>query len=107
MAYTPIANGVISEFDISLITGIEKLAFKTNSSIFPNPTSSKITVTPTKGNNFKFLQVFSVNGAIVIEENLAKNDFFTLDVSALKCGIYLLKLITNNGTYETYKFEKY
>jgi hypothetical protein len=103
---TPIANGIISEFDISLMTGIKYIDKELMSYVYPNPTSDKISFKLEKNNVYKNYQVFSMNGSIVFSGLIPKINYFTIDVSSLKPGIFLLKLINGNGTYETFKFEK-
>jgi alpha-amylase len=73
--------------------------------IYPNPTHSTLyvelnTATQLNGN----WQISDLNGRIVLE-NKTSTGQFSIDVSLLNAGIYLLKL-EENGTLYTQKFVK-
>ena len=60
-------------------------------SAFPNPTTGQITI-ELKANPVSFWSLFDAKGSIVISQNQAITDRFTLDLAGLTPGIYSLVL---------------
>jgi len=92
---------------ISTITGtslgIESVLFKddANITVFPNPGNNNITINaPTL---VKGIKVINTLGQICIIQSGFSN---TLDISQLKSGIYILKILQDNGTSSTKRFIK-
>ncbi len=83
---------------------------KTNQILaFPNPSSSSLNILlPTSfvESNVK-LQIIDFNGVVIIENRntKTKQQLQTIDISILKQGVYLLRVISNN-TVKTIKFIK-
>jgi hypothetical protein len=72
--------------------------------IVPNPASSKFALSlPNADNNAK-LEVFDVLGKKLLTKNLNKMTS-TIDVSKWNSGVYLIRVITDNGT-QTKRFIK-
>lgn len=103
---TTTGNGdiLISEFNISNTpVSLNERADYRNNSIYPNPFVNTINV---QGFSEKAkYEVFDVSGKLVME-NLIKSDQNVVNLSNLKSGIYLFKIINNNGDYETFKVIK-
>ena len=64
--------------------------------IYPNPTQSNIIVV-TEKSNMQSLQLYSLNGLLVLDQKVEGNSS-EIDLSALRSGIYLLKINTDKGT---------
>lgn len=70
-----------------------------NINVFPNPTNGIFNVNITKTGNAKsIIEVYNINGALVQSTTTAQNNN-TLDLSGNPAGIYLIKVIVNNKTY--------
>lgn len=66
-------------------------------SVFPNPVQNYLQINCTPNENLKALQVFDVNGEIVLERKPQEYSHLTnIDVSKFVNGIYLCKLIYQN-----------
>ncbi len=63
-------------------------------SIYPNPTQDFLQIVSKSG--VKSYLIVSVDGKILVENQLEVNAAFTIDFSTLKTGIYFLMLQTNN-----------
>ena len=62
-------------------------------SIFPNPAKDQITVTYTSSKKKKIhVKLFNMQGEIVLEKINFNEHVFTLDISSLKKGMYLMEL---------------
>lgn len=83
-----------SAYTTTSIRDIETTSLK----LYPNPAGKTITLSDL--NTFAgetLVSIFSLNGQLVYEENVYFNSSLTLDVSSLKSGTYLLKMISNEG----------
>ena len=70
---------------------------------YPNPVDEWLNV-PTKGVRTD-IQVFDLNGSLILSETVSEKEVHKLNVSSLKAGIYLLSVC--NGTEKfNYKFIK-
>ncbi len=63
--------------------------------IFPNPTSKNISVV-LNGLNIKHYMIYDIQGRLVINQDEI-NSNFDIDLSNINSGVYLLKLITDEG----------
>jgi hypothetical protein len=72
---------------------------KNELNIFPNPTNNYITV---DGKDLKIIELINIQGLVVIRLNDIKNKE-TIDLQDLPKGIYLIKVLFNNGTIATEK----
>lgn len=78
------------------------------SGIFPNPVNSELNITVNSPMNEKIiLQISDMNGKIVIQRSsvagIGSNTIST-DVSALRNGIYVIKVLSSSGETATGKF---
>ncbi len=81
----------ISENNLPQISGIK---------IFPNPTNEIVYVSLENGwRKSKTIQVMDINGQIVMEENVSsfQNIFYSLNLSELSSGIYVVRVLDNDG----------
>lgn len=58
--------------------------------LFPNPTTGRLNITPQNG--FKEVQIYATSG-----QQVMKATNHELNISSLPAGIYLVKIISNNG----------
>lgn len=66
----------------------------TSMKLFPNPAQKTITLSGMNTSNGEMLvRIYSLNGQLVFQENPIFSSTITLDVSPMKSGTYLLKLI--------------
>ena len=64
-----------------------------NIKIYPNPVTDRLYLS---NNDFiKNISIFDLNGKQVLNKNL---DFQYVDVSTLKSGVYLVKILLNNSS---------
>ena len=76
--------------------GIDNVDKNSSISIFPNPTNGKITV---RGEGINKLVVMNIQGQIINEyKNNQKLNDIIIDLSSNSYGVYLIKIITKNGT---------
>ncbi len=66
--------------------------------IYPNPARDYTNIL-LPGNSFDQLQLMDLNGRLVLEKNISSNTELHLDVSGLKCGIYLISLLGDTKIY--------
>jgi hypothetical protein len=88
-----------SSFARSTYTTTSARDIKTTSlKLYPNPAGKTIALsdinTPAGETQ---VSIFSMNGQLVFKENVSFSSSVTLDVSSLKSGAYLLKIISNEG----------
>jgi serine protease AprX len=94
----------------ALVNFIEHLESENWASIYPNPTSDKLTVLvsdPAEDPQMDF-RLFNSNGQLMLTSNLSiswQNNRYILDVSTLPRGIYVLNLQSNKN-YSQLKFAK-
>lgn len=71
-------------------------------SIYPNPASNQLNVVAT-GNAFEIKNtlIYTLTGQKVLESNAS-----TIDISRLNTGIYIVNVVTDNGTIHTQKLIK-
>ncbi|HJW29591.1 MAG TPA: T9SS type A sorting domain-containing protein, partial [Saprospiraceae bacterium] len=79
-------------------------------SVFPNPVSQQLFIDCKEhpliaDRNPGACQLWDNNGMFILEQNLA-DPLTTLNLSSLPEGIYILKLIRNQTTIQTFKIIK-
>jgi hypothetical protein len=75
---------------------VEKIHRELTFSMFPNPTKGRIMIE--LENDVNSIQVIDVTGKILIAENKISAGNKLMNLSALKAGVYFLKLDTENGS---------
>lgn len=71
--------------------------------LFPNPTHEQITISNTQNIDIETIKIYNILGSLVkrlIPDKISK---FSINLSSLNSGIYLLKLETSNGNNKTHK----
>jgi hypothetical protein len=102
-AYTegPISNGKAYAFNLE---NLSTPSFeKSDISVFPNPTTSTITVQNSSLIQPKSYELFSITGKLLQSSSLENN---TISLEKFQSGIYFLKIGFDNGLFETHKIIK-
>lgn len=73
--------------------------------LYPNPTRGKVTITG-MGNGYTALQVFGADGREQLSMELTGESKVSIDASAFQRGIYLIRLVGENGQVNNLKFLK-
>ncbi len=74
-------------------SGINEAAADRKFTIYPNPTTGKLTV-ERDGELISNIEVANLLGAVVLQPKLQQN---TIDISVLPAGMYILNITTQNG----------
>jgi len=82
-------------------TSIKEVNIKNDVKLYPNPSSNNLTI---EASQSAVIEITNIQGQLV-NTITATGNKTNLDVSALPCGVYLIKLITANGA-EVRKFVK-
>jgi len=91
--------------DVSIITtGVSNTANENQLTIFPDPASSKITVSGM--HNATQIQVFNTVG-VCVKKQAVNNVSVTLDISSFAPGTWLIMIRNADGSYVTRPFTKY
>jgi hypothetical protein len=75
-----------------------------NISIYPNPTTTTINLVSTEISDFE-LSILDITGK-VIKTGRMSDQTFTIDVSDLSSGMYMLRLVSQEGASKVVKFVK-
>ncbi|WP_179320452.1 chondroitinase-B domain-containing protein [Winogradskyella helgolandensis] len=86
------------EFFGSQVLSVSDADFQNNVSIYPNPTKSNLTIKVLNETEIEFVKVFSIDGRLIMNrETNFINSEFSMDVSTIPSGTYILKLGSLNG----------
>lgn len=86
----------------SPVATVQPQWFRTQTVVFPNPTSDRITVLMPEFNDQKaFWQLFSSTGRLILDRRMKKE--LNVDVSQLPSGMYFWTLESQNGRLESGK----
>ena len=85
-------SGHVRVFDLSALLSIEEFTQPTFS-LFPNPASTQITIDIPQGTVLEKATIYNHLGQLVMT---SKNE--TLDTSTLSKGMYIVEVLTNQGT---------
>ncbi len=72
--------------------------------LYPNPATEKITLQTSDGSKLGQISVFDVMGNLVLNLQPFQTSIFSLDLTSLSSGIYILKL-SNENTTQIKRFE--
>jgi hypothetical protein len=98
-------KGNVSSGNPIKFTGINDVSIQSGIKIFPNPTSKQLTVQTPENSDFD-VTIANVQGIKLGTYRFKDTSLFTLDVSSLTAGIYLLTVRDRNGLRKTLKFQK-
>jgi hypothetical protein len=84
-----------------IIDGINSKAINSNFKVYPNPVSGALFVQPRKSVDEGFtIEIFSMKGELVKTECVdGSTNIYQIDVSSLKTGIYILRMVSVSGNY--------
>ena len=93
--------GEAEDYTINIVPFLATQSFSQNAiAMYPNPTTSQVTIDLGKQMNLLSVGVYSLSGQQVIAENVNSNTTnHTLNVSRLATGVYMVKVITDSGTF--------
>ncbi|WP_051568682.1 aryl-sulfate sulfotransferase [Crocinitomix catalasitica] len=81
-------------------TGINDESFEIETSLYPNPAKNSITIAAS--DQFNSITIYNMIGAVVIEQFTTEKSIL-INTSQLQNGVYLSKLLFENGQYSTRK----
>jgi len=100
--------GLYCEDEVSITIQVQVQPFVTawdqEISIYPNPATTVLNLSSTEMMNFS-ISITDITGRVIMREKIM-DSFYTIDVSNLTSGIYLLCLETPEGASKTVKFVK-
>jgi len=82
---------------LSMITGIIDKPNESNINIYPNPAKNIITIETRELNNDRFIMIYSLSGQKIITQQIHDKKT-TIDISALKPGVYFVKYDSHSLT---------
>jgi uncharacterized repeat protein (TIGR01451 family) len=82
-----------STYNINVLLGLDEL--NSNVNIFPNPANDYLYITCNSGEGM--ITLFDLSGKEILKQEMVKN--FTLDISSLNAGIYMINIQTPLGNY--------
>lgn len=96
-----VATGTASKGDVIAKTSINKPLL----SVFPNPAASRVNVSLAGYKGTSDIKLFDINGKQVASYRTAEINS-SLDISKLTKGVYMLRIVTTDGTILTHKVIK-
>gem|GEM_PF-5353178 len=99
-----ITDNAAQSLDVQLVQGYDPETIVDESmqfSLYPNPVSDKLYIGSSE--HFSALEIYDVSGKLVLSKKSAVG---FVDVSMLKRGQYLLKMISDDGSVMQTKFVK-
>jgi hypothetical protein len=98
-------KGSVSAGHPVIFTGINNVFIQNGIKIFPNPTSKELTVQTPYRSDFD-VTIATVQGIKLRTYHFSGTSSFTIDISALTAGMYMLTLQDKTGSRKTVKFQK-
>lgn len=100
--------GLACEDEISIPIQVETNPFvpdwEYNVSIYPNPATTTLNLTSTGISDFE-LSILDITGKVIKTEKIS-DQTFTIDISDLASGMYMLRLVSTDGASKIVKFVK-
>jgi hypothetical protein len=88
------------EFNSDSTSNINTLNYSpTSFSCYPNPSNDFITLEINKAETIQFIELLDVTGKIIKQITGENNNKLTVDLSLLKSGLYLVRLISESGIH--------
>ncbi len=93
--------GEAEDYTINIVPFLGTQSFSNNSiAMYPNPTTSQVTIDLGKQMNLFSVGVYSLSGQQVLSENVNSSaSSHTLNVGRLAAGVYMVKVTTESGTF--------
>ncbi|MFZ4582381.1 MAG: T9SS type A sorting domain-containing protein, partial [Paludibacter sp.] len=86
---------------LSVTTAVDEVNFQ-NQLVYTNPVKDILFVEST--DIIKSVEVYDVSGKLILKKNIENNSKAELNTTNFQCGIYILKVIENNGREVNRKF---
>lgn len=102
--YRTTESNLLSEQE-SVIEELNLVKRTVEFSIVPNPSSSSIELIM-KDNRFKNVSITTIDGKMVYDKNVALTDKATIDVSRYANGVYIVNLLSEDGSLYSKKLIK-
>ena len=105
-----VSQGVQQLFDISVVIGLEESeTVSIDCSVFPNPSSEKLTLKMVESRHFNFqlmsFRLYNSNGILLLSNHISGNET-VIDMSQLLPATYILKIMHDNKEVKTFKIIK-
>jgi hypothetical protein len=65
--------------------------------IYPNPTKDILNIASTGDVKLTYIELINLNGTVVLKFNPQQTGFVNLNMTGLNPGIYILRLVSNQG----------
>jgi len=85
---------VLEEYTPDLTSATATFGIETDIQVFPNPTTGKVQIFTPNNEPVSRLEVFTIQGQKITSINFPESN--TVDLSGLKTGIYLIKLVIDS-----------
>jgi hypothetical protein len=99
-----IVQGVQQPYEISVVIGIPEVQVMKSVLLFPNPTVNEVVLSLNFSEGLHY-RVVDMKGALM-ESRIILSDQTIIDMSSYSSSTYLLELIQNNKTIQTYQIVK-
>lgn len=96
-------NSYCIDMDINPVFSISEQSMQNQIRIFPNPCSNRLNF-ETNNVDINQIKVYNLLGVLVYQTLNIKDKF--IEVSQLKNGFYVIKLLDKNGNFKAMKFQK-
>jgi hypothetical protein len=91
-------NQIVREIVYPIATSVETIQNTADISVFPNPSSGRISFNISGVNSQLFIEIYSVTGQRVYSTSFSTfNSQLSIDLTGQASGIYLYRVITENG----------
>ncbi|MBP6334611.1 MAG: T9SS type A sorting domain-containing protein [Bacteroidia bacterium] len=101
-----VTKGLQQPYEISIISGMDKVDILLTATIYPNPTASYITLDIADFELKKMTcELFTIQGVLIKKELLTKAQT-DIDMAGLSEGTYLLKILSASNEIKTFKIIK-
>lgn len=99
-----LTQGVIQPYEIYAILGIEETAIALEMAVYPNPTSSYLTLKTGDNADYSY-QLYDIQGRIIENKKVTTNNT-TISMEALPTATYFLKVTNYSQLVKTFKIIK-
>lgn len=99
-----IVQGVQQPYEISVVISVPEVQLMNNVSLYPNPTVNEVVLSLNFSEGL-YYRIIDIKGAFM-ESRMIMADQTIIDMSRYSASTYLLELIQNNKTIQTYQIVK-
>jgi len=91
-------NGDHYYFENTSSIGVTESTLNAEGNLFPNPAHDFVNVALTGQYQHVIIEVISLSGQLILQDNFASSENIQLNIAELKAGIYFVKIITEHKT---------